>query len=107
MLRVQPKCFVVELQRKNIEMAYENKHGWRCPSEEDTYPRARRHVGFRTNSEDPFVESNVDQGYQSGRFGNNHFAYKSVDQEAEAFIQYEHRRMEYARLMSSRTPSSS
>ncbi|KAK7359023.1 hypothetical protein VNO77_00967 [Canavalia gladiata] len=103
-------------------MAYQNYngnyYGWRCPSEEyQVYeqppievPHHRHHKGrvaFRTIYEDPRaeVETNVEEGrdqfLQSTRF-DNHKAFKSVDQEAEAFIQHEHRRMELARLMSTR-----
>ncbi|XP_020205542.1 uncharacterized protein LOC109790740 [Cajanus cajan] len=98
----------------------------RCPSEEyqvyDPPVEAKHHrhrqdnkgrVAFRTNYEDPIaeeveVETNLEdreqeqQRFQSTRFNRNHNAYKSVDQEAEAFILYEHSRMEMARLMSIR-----
>ncbi|KHN06549.1 hypothetical protein glysoja_010893 [Glycine soja] len=84
-------------------MAYQNYnrnnnyYGWRSPSDEYQV----------TNYEQDSiaeVESNVEareQGYESTRLWN-HSAYKSVDQEAEAFIQYEHTRMELARLMPTR-----
>lgn len=103
-------------------MAYQNYnrnnnyYGWRSPSDEyqvydppveATYPRQNHHkkghVAFRTNYEDSIaeVESNVEAREHNSRLWN-HSAYKSVDQEAEAFIQYEHTRMELARLMSTR-----
>lgn len=107
-------------------MAYQNynrsNYGWRCPSDEyqveyDLPVEIKHHhrnhhngnrVAFRTtNYEDPIaevVETNVgdqEQSYESTRFGN-HNAFESVDQEAEAFIQHEHKRMELSRLMSTR-----
>lgn len=105
-------------------MAYQNYnrnnnyYGWRSPSDEyqvydppveATYHSPRHHhhkkghVAFRTNYEDSIaeVESNVEAREHNSRLWN-HSAYKSVDQEAEAFIQYEHKRMELARLMSTR-----
>ncbi|TKY60237.1 hypothetical protein E2542_SST17333 [Spatholobus suberectus] len=100
-------------------MAYKNRnrnnYGWPYPSDEypvydppveAKYPKHHKgRVAFGTNYEDTDqVEANVDareQRYESTRFGN-HNAFKSVDQEAEAFIQYEHNRMELARLMSTR-----
>ncbi|CAJ1938183.1 unnamed protein product [Sphenostylis stenocarpa] len=101
-------------------MAYQNyswnNYGWRCPSEEypvydppveAIYPRHHKgHVTFATiYEEDPVAEveaKNFEQRYQSTGFNSNHRAYKSVDQEADAFIQHEHKRMEMARLMSQR-----
>ncbi|KAK7369311.1 hypothetical protein VNO80_11347 [Phaseolus coccineus] len=101
------------------KMAYQNynwnNYGWRCPSEEypvydppaeATYPRHHKgHVTFRTNSEDTVAEAeanNFEKSYGSTGFNHNQKAYKSMDQEAEAFIKYEHKRMEMARLRSTR-----
>ncbi|RDX96254.1 hypothetical protein CR513_21108, partial [Mucuna pruriens] len=99
-------------------MAYQNyNYGWRCSSDEyqvydppveATHPRHHHHhhnkghVAFRTNYEDQVVQGREqEQRQESTRFGN-HKAFKSVDQEAEAFILYEHNRMELARLKSTR-----
>jgi len=74
------------------------------PPVEATYPRHHQkgHVTFRTNYEAEAEANNFEQSYESTGFNHNHKAYKSVDQEADAFIQYEHKRMEMARLMSTR-----
>ncbi|XP_014507009.1 uncharacterized protein LOC106766774 [Vigna radiata var. radiata] len=89
-------------------MAYENynwnHYGWRSPSEE--YPRHHKgRVAFTNIYEDTVAEAeakNFEQSYETTGFNHNHRAYKSVDQEADAFILYEHNRMEMARLMSTR-----
>ncbi|XP_027916169.1 uncharacterized protein LOC114175605 [Vigna unguiculata] len=98
------------------KMAYHdynwNHYGWRRPSEE--YPvydppvqghHHKGHVAFRNIYEDTVDEAeanNFEQSHETTGFNHNHRAYKSVDQEADAFIQYEHNRMEMARLMSTR-----
>ncbi|PNY12512.1 hypothetical protein L195_g009143 [Trifolium pratense] len=44
----------------------------------------------------------IETNRQGTKFGyQNGTTYESIDQEAEAFIQHEHRRMELAKLMSS------
>ncbi|XP_027367585.1 uncharacterized protein LOC113873595 [Abrus precatorius] len=89
-------------------MAYQNYnekyYRWRYPYDEYEAARPRQHKGHvthRTTNHEAKVEGNVESSEESTRFGN-HSAFKSVDQEAEAFIQYEHRRMELARLASIR-----
>ncbi|KAJ1405333.1 hypothetical protein SESBI_25882 [Sesbania bispinosa] len=100
-------------------MAYQNNknpHVWRYhmdeyqvyePKVERAYPwhHQKGRVAFRTNSEEPISyvevrETETENPRQRTRFGDQN-SYESVDQEAEDFIQHEHKRMEMARLMSS------
>ncbi|KAL2343101.1 hypothetical protein Fmac_004386 [Flemingia macrophylla] len=103
-------------------MAYQNyNHVWRYPSESEEYqvedppievrPRHHSHrhhnkgrVAFRNNYEyEAPIAEQVETNFESTtRFNANHNAYKSVDQEADAFIEHEHERMKLARLMSTR-----
>nr|XP_004504124.1 uncharacterized protein LOC101498300 [Cicer arietinum] len=100
-------------------MAYQNRkhnnHGWSHMHEVNefaAYPRYRYQDRRVEIYEEPIAE--VEQySYVEARretetdrrgtsFGNQYGTYESVDQEAGAFIQHEHRRMELAKLMSSR-----
>ncbi|KAL1366081.1 hypothetical protein HN51_013978 [Arachis hypogaea] len=60
---------------------------------EEAYP-TRRVREPKKNDEDNFIER-----YQRPRFEDSN-SFESVDQEADAFIQYEHKRMELAKLIS-------
>lgn len=111
------------------EMAYQNQkhhnYGWKYHMYEPTtvesaYPKHNqkgRAVAFRTNYEEQPIAAEAAGSYveareitetarQRTRFGDQDaYGYESVDQEAEDFIQYEHRRMELARLMSEMKPT--
>lgn len=57
----------------------------------------------KTKTREPEIEETTVQRYQRARHGDHH-AFESVDQEADAFIQIEHRRIQYSHLMSFRAP---
>ncbi|CAL5192405.1 unnamed protein product [Lathyrus oleraceus] len=99
-------------------MAYQNNnYGWSHIHEilePVSYPqhhhRQNRHVA---TYDEPIAEANQsyyekvrrenESDQQDWRFRHrNSSTYESVDQEAEAFIQHEHRRMALAKLMSSK-----
>ncbi|GAU19149.1 hypothetical protein TSUD_79720 [Trifolium subterraneum] len=101
-------------------MAYQNRkhnYGWGHIHEilePTSYPRHHHHQKRHVETyEEPIVE--VDQSYyvdvrretdiyqEDSRYGyqNRSTTYERVDEEAEAFIQHEHRRTALAKLMSS------
>jgi len=101
-------------------MAYQNRkhnnYGWGHIHEvyELAYPHHHHHQKRRVALyEEPIAEADrfyyaevrheTETDQQGTRFGDQNGAtYENVDQEAEAFIQREHKRMALAKLMSSR-----
>lgn len=66
-------------------------------------PIAEEVEAYSKAREPEIEEETTVQRYQRARHGDHH-AFESVDQEADAFIQIEHTRIEYSQLMSSRAP---
>ena len=107
-------------QNHNHKHHNRNHYGWWNPSNEyeyettvePAYPRHHHHKGhvaLGSNYEEPIVEAypkvrepeteTIVDRFQRARHGD-HNAFASVDDEADAFIQYEHKRMELAKLKS-------